>query len=170
MTTERQDQPNMDRLGASGQPAECLSASGASTDCPSQDNAPSTTRSPGLAQLFEAQAGSTPEAIALVEGSRMLTYAELDRHAGRFAEILLNTGAGPEQVFAILSPATIESIVAILGILKAGAAFCRSTRVSPISASRRSLVTRDRPVSSPTREWRCICLCRCARSVWRCHP
>ncbi|WP_334150891.1 amino acid adenylation domain-containing protein, partial [Hyphomicrobium sp.] len=76
-----------------------------------------------MAQLFEAQAGSTPEAIALVEGSRMLTYAELDRHAGRFAEILLNTGAGPEQVFAILSPATIESIVAILGILKAGAAY-----------------------------------------------
>ncbi|MGE0282728.1 MAG: amino acid adenylation domain-containing protein, partial [Rhizobiaceae bacterium] len=123
MTKELQDQPYMDRPGASGQPADSLSVLGAAIDHAGHDNVPSTTHSPDLAELFEAQAGATPEAIALVEGKRVLTYAELDRHAGRFADILLNTGAGPEQVFAILSPATIESLVAILGVLKAGAAY-----------------------------------------------
>ncbi|MBC7168887.1 amino acid adenylation domain-containing protein, partial [Phenylobacterium sp.] len=123
MTKERQDQPYMDRPGSRGQTADRPSALSAAIDYAGHDNVLSATHPIGLAELFEAQAGATPETIALVDGQRVLTYAELDRHAARFAGILLNAGAEPEQVFAILSPATIESIVAILGVMKAGAAY-----------------------------------------------
>ena len=123
MAKERQHQPTTDRQGSSSQSADGLSASGTETGHAGQRNPLLATDSLNLAELFEAQSGATPDAIALVEGKRELTYAELDRYAGHFADILLKTGAGPEQVFAILSPATIESIVAILGILKTGAAY-----------------------------------------------
>ncbi|MBJ3778570.1 amino acid adenylation domain-containing protein, partial [Acuticoccus mangrovi] len=113
----------MDRPGSSGQIVDSPSALRTATDPSGHGDVPLVMTAPDLDTLLEAQAGATPEAVALVEGERVLTYAELDRHAGRFAELLRHAGAGPEQVFAILSPATIESVVAILGVLKAGAAY-----------------------------------------------
>ncbi|MFF7022889.1 amino acid adenylation domain-containing protein [Streptomyces klenkii] len=76
-----------------------------------------------LPELFEAQAAATPDRTAVVFEGRGLTYAELDARAERLAHLLLNHGAGPEDFVAIAMPRSADVIVAVLGVLKAGAAY-----------------------------------------------
>jgi amino acid adenylation domain-containing protein len=73
--------------------------------------------------LFEAQAESTPEAIAVVHEETQLTYRELNRRANQLAHYLLTRGAGPEAVVAIYLERSVEMIVGVLGILKTGASY-----------------------------------------------
>ncbi|WP_327675288.1 non-ribosomal peptide synthetase [Kitasatospora sp. NBC_00458] len=72
---------------------------------------------------FEAQAARTPELTALVFRDTRLTYAELNARANRLAHGLLAAGVGPESVVALAMPRSAESVVALLAVLKAGAAF-----------------------------------------------
>ncbi|WP_246095503.1 non-ribosomal peptide synthetase, partial [Streptomyces roseicoloratus] len=85
-----------------------------------------TTR-PGTGTLvpdaFAAQAAATPDDTALVFGDTRLTYAELDARANRLAHGLTASGVGPEDVVALAVPRSAESVVALLAVLKAGAAF-----------------------------------------------
>ncbi|WP_315705401.1 MULTISPECIES: non-ribosomal peptide synthetase [unclassified Bradyrhizobium] len=76
-----------------------------------------------LHQLFEAQAGRTPDAIALVDDDRQLSYAELDRRANRLAHHLRHLGVGPELVVGLCIGRSLEMMIALLGILKAGGAY-----------------------------------------------
>ena len=76
-----------------------------------------------LPALFEAQVERNPEAIALVFGEITLTYADLNRQANRLAHLLIGRGIGPETIVAVAMPRSAEMIVALLGILKAGAAY-----------------------------------------------
>jgi nonribosomal peptide synthetase CepB len=76
-----------------------------------------------LPELFAAQVARTPEAVAVVCGDEALTYAELDAAAGQLAGYLAGRGAGPEQVVALLVPRSVRMVVAVLGVLKAGAAY-----------------------------------------------
>ncbi|MBZ1351827.1 amino acid adenylation domain-containing protein, partial [Alcaligenaceae bacterium LF4-65] len=85
-------------------------------------DAPSTAHTT-LPELFEQQVTRTPEAIALVFGQNNLTYAELDARANQLARHLINLGIGPEQIVAIALPRSIEMVVALLGVLKSGAAY-----------------------------------------------
>jgi amino acid adenylation domain-containing protein len=73
--------------------------------------------------LFEDQVGRTPGALALVQGRRRLSYAELDIMAEQVAALLRRHGAGPEVRVALLLERTPELIAALLGVLKAGAAY-----------------------------------------------
>ncbi|MEV0665432.1 amino acid adenylation domain-containing protein [Actinomadura luteofluorescens] len=73
--------------------------------------------------LFEEQAARTPGATAVEAGDTALTYAELDERASALAAELRARGAGPESVVALALPRTIELLVALLGVLKAGAAY-----------------------------------------------
>lgn len=73
--------------------------------------------------LFEAQAARTPEAVALIFEERQLTYRALNRHANRLARHLQTLGVGPETMVGLAMDRSIEQIVALLGILKAGAAY-----------------------------------------------
>ncbi|MEU6076620.1 amino acid adenylation domain-containing protein [Micromonospora sp. NPDC047074] len=73
--------------------------------------------------LFAAQAAATPERTALVAGDATLTFAELDRRADRLASLLVARGAGPDRYVGLLLPRTSEAIVALLAVLKAGAAY-----------------------------------------------
>ncbi|MFE7184588.1 non-ribosomal peptide synthetase [Streptomyces erythrochromogenes] len=86
------------------------------------------TARPGAADVlvpdaFAAQAAATPDDTALVFGPTRLTYAELDARANRLAHGLTAAGAGPEDVVALALPRSAESLVAVLAVLKAGAAF-----------------------------------------------
>ena len=76
-----------------------------------------------LPGLFEAQVERSPEAIALVFEESTLSYAELNAQANRLAHLLIDRGVGPENLVAIALPRSIEMVVTLLGILKAGAAF-----------------------------------------------
>jgi amino acid adenylation domain-containing protein len=69
------------------------------------------------------QAARTPDAPALSFGARAVTYAELDASASRLAHHLLARGAGPETVVGIVTERVPETAVAMLAVLKAGAAY-----------------------------------------------
>ncbi|MFE0459880.1 amino acid adenylation domain-containing protein [Kitasatospora sp. NPDC058965] len=77
----------------------------------------------GLSELFEAQAGRSPQATALVFEDTELTYAELNNRVDRLARLLVAHGAGPERVVALVLERSVELVVAILAVLKAGAAY-----------------------------------------------
>ncbi|MFK0100568.1 non-ribosomal peptide synthase/polyketide synthase [Streptomyces sp. NPDC091040] len=76
-----------------------------------------------LPELFAAQVAATPDALALACGDDVLTYRQLDCRANRFAHALIARGVGPERVVAVALPRSVESVVAVLGVLKAGAAY-----------------------------------------------
>jgi amino acid adenylation domain-containing protein len=74
-------------------------------------------------QLFATQAQSTPNNIALVYNNQRLTYAELNTRANQLAHYLQKLGVKPETIVAICLERSIDAIIAILAILKAGAAY-----------------------------------------------
>ena len=74
-------------------------------------------------EAFEAQVDRTPDKVALVDGSRSLTYRELDRRANHLAKVLIAQGAQPDQMVGIYIERSTEMLVGLLGILKAGAAY-----------------------------------------------
>ncbi|WP_229796441.1 non-ribosomal peptide synthetase, partial [Saccharothrix coeruleofusca] len=73
--------------------------------------------------LFEAQVRRTPEATALVCGTDRLTFAEVDARANRLAHWLIGRGVRPEQVVALSLPRGVDAVVAVFGVLKAGAVY-----------------------------------------------
>jgi amino acid adenylation domain-containing protein len=78
-------------------------------------------------QMFEAQVEKTPEAIAVSapaeNGNNEITYAELNRRANQLAHYLQNNQVKPESIIAVYMERSPEMITALLGILKAGAAY-----------------------------------------------
>ncbi|GAA2336145.1 amino acid adenylation domain-containing protein [Dactylosporangium salmoneum] len=75
-----------------------------------------------LARLFAEQAAARPGAVAVEDGDRSLTYAELDALANRLARTLIGAGAGPERFVAVRLPRSADLIVALLAVAKSGAA------------------------------------------------
>ncbi|MFJ8141727.1 non-ribosomal peptide synthase/polyketide synthase [Streptomyces sp. NPDC096013] len=80
---------------------------------------PATT----LPELFRAQAARTPDATALVFEGRSLTYAELDTQVEHTARALAALGAAPERTVAVTLPRSLELVVALLAVHRAGAAY-----------------------------------------------
>jgi len=74
-------------------------------------------------QLFEAQAERTPDATAIASADGHLTYRQLNQAANRLAHHLRKLGAGPEQRVGICLERSLELVVGLLAILKAGAAY-----------------------------------------------
>ena len=74
-------------------------------------------------QMIEAQAARTPDATAVVFGNESLTYAELDRRSNQLAHHLIRLGAKPDSLIGICLERSLEMVVGLLGILKAGAAY-----------------------------------------------
>ena len=76
-----------------------------------------------LAALFEAQAGRSPELVALVGEAETLSYGALNQRANRLAHTLIARGVGPEDVVGIALPRSPEMVVSLLAVTKAGAAW-----------------------------------------------
>lgn len=74
-------------------------------------------------ERFEEHARNQPGNVALVCGERRLTYGELDVQANKIANHLRKLGAGPDTLVGIFLNRSIELVTAILGVLKAGAAY-----------------------------------------------
>ncbi|MFE4637312.1 amino acid adenylation domain-containing protein [Streptomyces sp. NPDC056773] len=72
---------------------------------------------------FARQARRTPDATALVHEDGRTSYAELDARAEALAARLLAHGVTPESVVAVAVPRSADTVVALLGVLKAGAAY-----------------------------------------------
>ncbi|MEU4805249.1 amino acid adenylation domain-containing protein [Actinosynnema sp. NPDC023587] len=81
--------------------------------------APSST----IPGLFAAQAARTPDAVAVTFEGSSLTYRQLDERANRLAHHLVGLGAGPERLVALVLPRSADLVVAVLGVLKSGAAY-----------------------------------------------
>ena len=80
-------------------------------------------RAVSIPVLFAVQVARAPEAVALVCGERSWTYRELDEAANRLAHALAAQGAGPGECVALLVARSAEAIVAIMAVLKTGAAY-----------------------------------------------
>lgn len=74
-------------------------------------------------ELIEAQAARTPDAIAVVDEKQRLSYAALERRANQLAWRLKRAGVGCESLVAVCLGRSVDLLVALLGILKAGAAY-----------------------------------------------
>ncbi|MFI1227664.1 MULTISPECIES: amino acid adenylation domain-containing protein [unclassified Streptomyces] len=74
-------------------------------------------------EMLQAQVLSTPRNTALVCGDEAVSYEELNARANRLARLLVDRGVGPEQFVALALPRSVEQIVALLAVLKAGAAY-----------------------------------------------
>src|SRR5262249_32308221 len=76
-----------------------------------------------VVELFEAQVEKSPEATALVYEGTSLSYRELNRRANRLAHLLRGRGVRPEAIVGICLERSLEMVVGLLGILKAGSAY-----------------------------------------------
>jgi amino acid adenylation domain-containing protein/thioester reductase-like protein len=88
-------------------------------------NATTTTylRDVCLHELFAEQAARTPDAIAVVCGAQQLSYQALNAQANGLAFTLLQQGVQPDDLIGICVERSLETSVALLGVLKAGAAY-----------------------------------------------
>ncbi|RYZ41974.1 MAG: amino acid adenylation domain-containing protein [Myxococcaceae bacterium] len=95
--------------------------------------------------LFEAQAARTPDAVAVVTDNERLTYAELDARANQLAHHLRTLGVGPEVRVGLCTERSVELVVGLLGVLKAGGAFVPLDPAYP--TARLSYLMRDAALS-----------------------
>ncbi|MER8158414.1 amino acid adenylation domain-containing protein [Streptomyces sp. NPDC094472] len=86
---------------------------------------PRHTSAPGetIVSRFERQVAATPDAIAVTYETTSLTYSEVNARANRLAHLLRERGAGSQRYVALSMPRTEELVVAVLGVLKSGAAY-----------------------------------------------
>jgi non-ribosomal peptide synthetase component F len=75
-----------------------------------------------LVELFEAQASATPDATAFVMDGKNLTYDSLNRRANQLSHYLRAQGAGAEVLAGVCLERSLELVICLLGIWKAGAA------------------------------------------------
>ncbi|MFG3101441.1 amino acid adenylation domain-containing protein [Streptomyces sp. NPDC048182] len=76
-----------------------------------------------VVEVFEDRAAAEPDVTALVCHGTRLTFGELNAAANRLARLLADRGAGPEQRVALVLPRAASMVVALLAVLKTGAAY-----------------------------------------------
>lgn len=73
--------------------------------------------------MFEEQVKKTPEAIAASYENEQITYKELEKRANQLAHYLQKHGVGPESLVGVYMERSLQMMIALLGILKSGAAY-----------------------------------------------
>ncbi|HEY2914322.1 MAG TPA: amino acid adenylation domain-containing protein [Candidatus Angelobacter sp.] len=120
-----------------------------------------------IPQLFEEQVALTPEGAAVIYEGQSLSFAELNQKANRLANYLLSLGVQPEDCVAICLERSTETLVAILGILKAGAAYAPLDPTYPaqrlqyiLQETRTRFVLTQQSLASAASQgsWRVVCL------------
>ena len=76
-----------------------------------------------FSSAFEARAAADPDALAVVAGSERLTYRELDRRANGLARSLRAAGVERDGIVAVIARPSLEMVIGVVGILKAGAGY-----------------------------------------------
>jgi aspartate racemase len=76
-----------------------------------------------LQELIEQQVRSTPDAVAVVCGDQSLTYSEMNARANQLASYLRSTGVGADTLVGVCLERSVDLIVALLAITKAGGAY-----------------------------------------------
>lgn len=87
------------------------------------DTAQTQPRNRSIHQWLAARAAQQPEAIALVCDTRQLTYQQLNLQANQLAHYLISLGVGPEVRVGVLLERSVEMLISVLAVLKAGAAY-----------------------------------------------
>ena len=85
-----------------------------------------------IVDLFEAQAARTPHAEAVSYGDDRVDYATLNARANQLAHRLADLGARPERFVALAMPRSVDLVVAVLAVLKTGAAYLPIDPALPI--------------------------------------
>ncbi|MFI5223121.1 MAG: condensation domain-containing protein, partial [Nitrospirales bacterium] len=94
-------------------------------------------------ELFEEQAGKTPEAVAVVAEEAVLSYGELNRRANQLAHYLRQKGVKPDTRVALCMERGLEMVVGLLGVLKAGGAYVPLDPAYPAERLRAMLADSD---------------------------
>ncbi|MCP4219687.1 MAG: AMP-binding protein, partial [bacterium] len=79
-------------------------------------------------QLFEEQVAATPGNTAVIHRQSSLTYKELNEKANQLARLLRQKGLKPDSIVGIMTERSLETIIAVLGVLKAGGAYLPMSR------------------------------------------
>ena len=96
---------------------------------------------PTIVEMFRAQALARPEAVAVVDEHRSLTYRQAAELSSQLAHHLLSRGLGSEQVVGISLSRSADMVVGLLAVLQAGCAFVPLDPQWP--AARRAVVIED---------------------------
>ncbi len=114
----------------------------------------------GLVERFEAQVAARPGRTALVCGGERLDYAALAARAGRLARALTGRGVGPGSVVGLHTGRSVELVVGVLGVLKAGAAYLPLDPAQPparlaamVEDAAPALVLSDLPADGRPADW-----------------
>ncbi|MBT0772981.1 amino acid adenylation domain-containing protein [Kineosporia sp. J2-2] len=94
------------------------------------------THEPCLHEVFTQVARQFPHRVAVVDKHRSLSYAELDRASNELAQRLVACGAGPEHLVGLCTERGVDLVVAVLGVLKSGAAYVPLDPGHPAARSR----------------------------------
>ncbi|MFE9674083.1 amino acid adenylation domain-containing protein [Streptomyces sp. NPDC006259] len=106
---------------AASAPASAAPASQATA--PASAAATAVPAAATVPDLFAARAAATPDAPALTADGTTWSYRELDERSNRVARALIARGVGPEDVVAVALPRSADLVLALLGVLKSGAAY-----------------------------------------------
>jgi amino acid adenylation domain-containing protein len=98
-----------------------------------------------LQEIFEAQVKLIPDAIAAEFEQQQVSYQELNRRANKLAHYLTKRGVGPEISVGLLLPRSIDSLIALLAIIKAGGIYVPMDPANP--RERLSFIIEDSEVS-----------------------
>lgn len=111
-----------------------------------------------LIDRFEQQVAARPDAVAALSSRGTCSYGQLSRRAGRLAQALRRLGVGREATVGVAVPRSIESLVAVLGVLKSGGAYVPIDPAYPVERQRfiaedaglRALIVDSRQPAQPT--------------------
>ncbi|GHB54194.1 non-ribosomal peptide synthetase [Streptomyces viridiviolaceus] len=96
---------------------------------------------PTIVEMFREQARTRPDAVAVTDENRSLTYRQAARLSSQLAHHLIARGLGPEQVVGISLDRSADMVIALLAVLQAGGAFVPLDPQWP--AERRAVVIED---------------------------